>query len=224
MPKKILILSPHADDEILGCGGVIARYSREGHDVHVLILTNASIGAPELYSKKDINLIRAESKKANNLIGTKNLIFEDLPALNLQKYPMYKIANIINKHLEKIKPEIIFIPSVNDIHQDHKIIFNAAKISLRTYKKNNIEKILSYETLSETEWNEHEKVFSPNYFVKLNKSHIDLKIKAFMKYKSQVKKFPHPRSKEAIFYLSKVRGSQVFMNYAEAFKVEKILG
>ena len=74
-----------------------------------LILTNASIGAPELYSKKDINLIRAESKKANKLIGTKNLIFEDLPALNLQKYPMYKIANIINKHLEKIKPEIILL-------------------------------------------------------------------------------------------------------------------
>ena len=68
------------------------------------------------------------------------------------------------------------------------------------------------------------KCLAQNYFVKLNKSHINLKIKAFMKYKSQVKKFPHPRSKEAIFYLSKVRGSQVFMNYAEAFKVEKILG
>ena len=94
---------------------------------------------------------------------------------------------------------------------------------MRFNKKNNIKKILSYEVLSETEWNENEKSFNPNYFVKLDKSDIDKKVKAFLKYKSQVKKFPHPRSKEAIINLSKVRGSQVFMNYAEAFKVEKIL-
>ena len=77
--------------------------------------------------------------------------------------------------------------------------------------------------LSETEWNENEKSFSPNYFIKLNKLDINKKIKAFLKYKSQVKKFPHPRSKEGILNLSKVRGSQVFMKYAEAFKVEKII-
>ena len=90
-------------------------------------------------------------------------------------------------------------------------------------KKNNLKKILSYEVLSETEWNEDEKSFNPNYFVKLSKSDINNKIKAFLKYKTQVKKFPHPRSKEGILNLSRVRGSQVFMEYAEAFKVEKIL-
>ena len=94
---------------------------------------------------------------------------------------------------------------------------------MRTNKKRNIKKILSYEVLSETEWNENEKSFNPNYFLSLNKSDINKKVKAFLKYKSQVKKFPHPRSKEAIVNLSKVRGSQVFMKYAEAFKVEKIL-
>jgi hypothetical protein len=77
--------------------------------------------------------------------------------------------------------------------------------------------------LSETEWNEDEKSFNPNYFIKLNRSDINNKIKAFLKYKSQVKKFPHPRSKEGILNLSKVRGSQVFMKHAEAFKVEKII-
>ena len=90
-------------------------------------------------------------------------------------------------------------------------------------KKSNLQKILSYEVLSETEWNEDEKSFNPNYFVRLDKSDINNKVKAFLKYRSQTKKFPHPRSKEAIVNLSKVRGSQVFMKYAEAFKVEKIL-
>ena len=77
--------------------------------------------------------------------------------------------------------------------------------------------------MSETEWNENEQSFNPNYFVKLSSLDIKNKIKAFQKYKSQVKKFPHPRSKEAILSLSRVRGSQVFMDYAEAFRVEKIL-
>ena len=96
-------------------------------------------------------------------------------------------------------------------------------INSRKDEKSNLKKILSYEVLSETEWNENEKSFNPNYFVMLDKSDIDNKVKAFLKYRSQTKKFPHPRSKEAIVNLSKVRGSQVFMKYAEAFKVEKIL-
>ena len=224
MKKNILILSPHADDEILGCGGFISKFSKKNYDINVLILTNANIGAPEIYSSSKIDKIRKESKIANNYIGTKKLFFENLPALNLINYPIYKISNIINKYIKITNPEIILIPSANDIHDDHKIIFKAAKVSTRPIKKSNLKKILSYEVLSETEWNENEKSFNPNYYVCLDKSDIDKKVKAFLKYKSQVKKFPHPRSKEAIINLSKVRGSQVFMKYAEAFRVEKILG
>ena len=62
MKKKILIISPHADDEILGCGGFISKYSKNNHHINVLILTNANKGAPEIYSSKDIDLIRKESK------------------------------------------------------------------------------------------------------------------------------------------------------------------
>ena len=223
MKKKILILSPHADDEILGCGGFISKYSKKNYHITVLILTNANKGAPEIYSIKEIKKIRDEAKIANNFIGTKKLFFENLPALNLNNYPIYKISNIIDKYITIINPEIVLIPSINDIHNDHKIIFQAAKVSMRSNKQSNLKKILSYEVLSETEWNENEKPFNPNYFVSLEKSDINNKVKAFLKYKSQVKKFPHPRSKESILNLSKVRGSQVFMKYAEAFKVEKIL-
>ena len=223
MKKKVLILSPHADDEILGCGGTRSKFSKLGYNVNVLVITNANKGAPEIYAEKEIKKIRKESKEANSFIGTKKLFFENLPALILNQYPLYKISTIISKYLSNIKPEVVFIPSSNDIHLDHKVIFNAAKVSLRTNKKSNLEKILSYEVLSETEWNENEKSFNPNYFIKLNRSDINNKIKAFLKYKSQVKKFPHPRSKEGILNLSKVRGSQVFMKHAEAFKVEKII-
>lgn len=223
MKKKILILSPHADDEILGCGGFISKFSKKNYQINVLILTNANKGAPEIYSLEEIKTIRNEAKAANHLIGTKKLFFENLPGLNLNSYPLYKITMIIDKYITDINPEIVLIPSINDIHDDHKIIFKAAKVSMRMNKKMNLKKILSYEVLSETEWNEDEKSFNPNYYVSLNKSDIINKVKSFLKYKSQVKKFPHPRSKEAIMNLSRVRGSQVFTEYAEAFKVEKIL-
>ena len=223
MKKKVLILSPHADDEILGCGGYISKYAKQNYQINVLILTNANKGAPEIYSPEDIEKLRKEAEIANNLIGTNRLFFEDLPAINLNNYPIYKITNIIDKYIKDINPEIVLIPSAKDIHDDHKIIFKASKVSMRLNKKTKLKKILSYEVLSETEWNENEESFSPNYFVRLDRSDINKKIKAFLSYKSQVKKFPHPRSKEGIINLSKVRGSQVFMNYAEAFKVEKIL-
>ena len=221
--KKILILAPHADDEILGCGGLITKYSKKNYQISVLILTNAHKGAPEIYSEKKIHQIRNEAIKANNFIGTKKLFFENLPALNLSNYPIYKITNVLNKYLDDIKPEILLIPSSNDIHDDHKIIFKAAKVAARTNKKSKLKKILSYEVLSETEWNENEQAFSPNYYVSLSKADINNKVKAFLKYKTQIKKYPHPRSKEGIINLSKVRGSSVFLNYAEAFKVEKII-
>ena len=223
MKKKILIISPHADDEVLGCGGFISKYSKQNYHINVLILTNANKGVPEIYSPKEIKTIRKEANMANKLIGTKKIFFENLPAVNLNNYPIYKITTVIDKYLNKINPEIVLIPSSNDIHEDHKIVFKAAKVSMRPNRKSNLKKILSYEVLSETEWNEEGKSFNPNYFVHLNKSDINNKVKAFLKYKSQVKKFPHPRSKEGIINLSRVRGSQVFKEYAEAFRVEKIL-
>ena len=223
MKRKILIICPHADDEILGCGGFISKYSKKNYQINVLILTNANKGVPEIYSPEEIRTIRNEANVANKLVGTKKIFFENLPAINLNIYPIYKITNIIDKYIKEVNPEIVLIPSLNDIHDDHKIVFKAAKISMRPNRKSNIKKILSYEVVSETEWNEQGKSFNPNYFVSLKKVDINNKVKAFLKYKSQVKKFPHPRSKEGIINLSRVRGSQVFEEYAEAFKVEKIL-
>ena len=141
MTKRVLILSPHADDEILGCGGFISKFSKNDYHINVLILTNANKGAPEIYSAEKIRAIRDEAKLANNFIGTKRLFFENLPALSLSNYPFYKITNIIDKYIIDINPEIILIPSANDIHEDHKIIFKASKVAMRPNKKRNLRKI-----------------------------------------------------------------------------------
>ena len=107
MKKKILIISPHADDEILGCGGFITKYSKQNYHINVLILTNANKGVPEIYSKEEIKTIRKEANMANKLIGTKKIFFENLPAVNLNNYPIYKITNIIDKYIKEVNPEIV---------------------------------------------------------------------------------------------------------------------
>ena len=144
-------------------------------------MTNANKGAPELYSPEEIKFIRKEAEIANKLIGTKKIYFENLPAVNLNNYPVYRISNVIDKYIKKIKPEIILIPSGNDIHDDHKIVHKAAKVSMRPNKVSNLKKILSYEVLSETEWNEDGKSFNPNYFVHLKKKRYREKNKGFFK-------------------------------------------
>ena len=136
--KKVLIISPHADDEILGCGGFISKYSKKNYLISVLILTNANKGAPEIYHAEEIKKIRKEAKIANKLIGTKKLFFEDLPALNLNNYPLYKITSILDRYINTINPEIVLIPSPNDIHDDHKVIFKASKVSRRVTSYVNI--------------------------------------------------------------------------------------
>jgi LmbE family N-acetylglucosaminyl deacetylase len=222
--KKILILAPHADDEVLGCGGTIHKYSKLGYQVHVSVLTNASVGAQELFSKNLITKIRSEASDANKILNVKNLMFYDLPAPCLDQYPSYKIANLIQKIINKIKPDTIFIPSEKDMHIDHKIINQTAMVALRPVNKHNVKRVFAYETLSETHWGiRFNKTFSPNYFEKLTNQNIRLKQKSFLKYKSQVKKFPHPRSTKGIEVLSNFRGMQIGSDYAEAFEVKMYL-
>jgi len=222
--KKILILAPHADDEILGCGGTIHKYKKLGYQIHIVILTNANIGDEELFSKNLIKKIRKEAYNANKILNIKNLIFYDLPAPRLDQYPIYKIANLIEKIFKQIKPDTVFIPSEKDMHFDHKIINNAAMIAARPINKNNIKRIFAYETLSETHWGVcFNKPFSPNYFEILNEENIKFKKKSFQQYKSQLKKFPHPRSVKGVVTLANFRGMQINSQYAEAFEVKLYL-
>ena len=107
LKKKILIIAPHADDEILGCGGTISKYCKMGIQVYISILTNAYLGAPEVFSKQQIKNIRQESISANKILKVKNLTFNELPAPALDQYPIYKIANLILGTINKIKPDTI---------------------------------------------------------------------------------------------------------------------
>ena len=219
--SKILVVAPHADDEVLGCGATMAKACAKGDEVFVLICTNASVGAPELFSAELIKQIRSEAVTAHRLIGIKETFFLDFPAPALDQYPRYKMSNEISAVIRKVSADTVYIPHRGDCHKDHTIIHECAMVACRPLANCTVKHVYAYETLSETEWGEpiaadffvpvKYKIFSVDEFRK--------KLDAMSCFKSQLYPFPASRSLEAIEALAKYRGCTVSAERAEAFEV-----
>jgi LmbE family N-acetylglucosaminyl deacetylase len=219
--EKVLVIAPHADDEIIGCGASIAKHVLKGDEVNIIIATNASIGAPELFSQEYIEKIREEALMAHKYLGVKNTFFLDFPAPALNAFPEYKISISFSEIIKNIQPTILYIPHPGDIHQDHKAIYRSALVSARPQGDNIIHSIFCYETLSETEWSpSQENFFIPNCYIDVSNA-FNLKLEALSCFKSQLKRYPHPRSLEAIKALSMYRGATINAFHAEAFIIER---
>ena len=212
---NILVIAPHADDEILGCGGTIARRISEGNNVTVLVITK---GIEELFTSEIIENIRMEAKAAHRYLGVQKTIFFDFPAPLLDQTPSYKISIEISKVLQSVQPEVVYIPHRGDIHKDHRMVFESALVAMRPIGQYSVKQIYTYETLSETEWAAPyaDDAFIPNVFVDITQF-IDNKIEAMKHYKSQLKQFPHSRSIEVIQALAKYRGASVGKKAVESF-------
>lgn len=216
---RVLVLAPHADDEVLGCGGTMARHINDGHHVSICVLTNASVGSPELFSAEQIVSIRDEAKQAHKVLGVSDTYFLELPAPQLEQYPQYKIAQAIGKVIKESGAELLYVPHRGDLHMDHGAVYNAALVAARPLAGQTVKKILAYETLSETEWGHPtpDAAFIPTVFSPFEKAEMQAKLTAMACFASQVKPPPHSRSLEAIESLAKLRGATVSHHFAEAF-------
>ena len=200
---KILVLAPHTDDGEFGCGGTIAKYVEQGAEVYYAAFSLAEESVPEPFPK---NILEVEVKAATKVLGiTPNHLL-------LFKYPVRRFAQFRQEILEdlvklnkEIEPDLVFMPSLNDLHQDHTTIANEG---LRAFKRTSI---LCYEM----PWNNI--IFSTQSFVKLNEFHINQKIKALKCYESQMGR-PYA-SEEFIRSLAITRGTQIGVKYAEVFEV-----
>ena len=205
---KVLVVAAHPDDEILGVGGTICKHVTNGSDVYVCIVTKAY--EPQ-WSKGYMETKVEEQKRIDKLLGIKRRFNLDLPTVKLNTLPHGEFNNKITDVIDTIKPDIVYTHFENDLNYDHTLIFRACMVATRPPKR---VKLLCYETLSETEWNN--KAFLPNMWVDISKF-IDKKIEAFKLYKSEVKSYPHPRSEEGIRILAEKRGMEICVKYAEAF-------
>ena len=134
--KRVLIVAPHADDEVLGVGGTIARLASEGHDVFVAILTGHGKDEPHpLWPQATWDVVRAEAARAHEMLGVRETIYEEIPAVLVPDQPIWKINEITASVLERVKPDTLFIPFPLDLHRDHRELAYSCSVAWRPSSK-----------------------------------------------------------------------------------------
>lgn len=212
---NILVIAPHPDDEVLGCGGTIAKHVSQGDNVLVCIVTK---GCEPIFSQESVEKVRNECVKADALLGVKETLFLDFPAAMMEEVPRYKLNDAFVKMVQNIKPDVVYLPHRGDMQLDHKMTVDAAMVALRPKYDHVVRKIYAYETLSETGWDVPN---TTNEFIPTSYNVIDgfieKKIEAMKIFESQIAGFPNARSVESIRALAVYRGTTVGANAAEAF-------
>lgn len=216
----VLVFAPHADDEVLGVGGTIARHVADGENVILAVLTGSGDGDHPIWPKSLWDKIHHECMNSSRILGIEEVIFENLPAACLDSTASWKINQAVENILQKVQPSVVYVPFFHDLHKDHAAIAYGAHVSTRSYLKSasSIRKILAYETLSETHVSPPypTNAFQPNVFINIEAT-IDVKIEAMKAYGSQLQPDGFPRSLATIRALATLRGSNIASPAAEAF-------
>ena len=218
--NKILVIAVHPDDETLGCGGTLLKHKANGDEIHWLIATD--IKESEGYGISTIRKRNKEITKIDELYGFTSVNKLDLSTTKVDTYSMSVLVSKFSSVIDRIKPDIIYLPFKSDVHSDHKYIFDAAYSCTKVFRHPFIKKIYMMETLSETEFSlsTKEDSFVPNVFVDISEF-MDKKIKLMNIYESEIGKHPFPRSERNIRALATYRGATSGCNYAESFMLLK---
>ncbi len=218
--KKVLAVAVHPDDETLGCGGALLKHKNNGDDIYWLIIT--SIDVENGWEKDKVESRRREIDSVSKMYGfcvTHSLNF---PTTRLDTIPMKDLISEISKIIQKVEPDMIYIPNRSDIHTDHQVAFKAIMSCTKVFRNSFIRKILMYECLSETEFSPSLPTdsFIPNVFIDIT-GFLEEKIKIMNQYRSETGAFPFPRSVENIRALATYRGATAGVEAAEAFVLLK---
>ncbi len=217
MSKKILVVTAHADDETLGCGGTLLKHRANGDAVSWIISTAPS------EPKYDSSFISQWNKQIDSVaqaFGMEKVYRIGLPVTKLDTLPESDIINSIGEAIAHAKPDIVYIVHPGDSHADHRIVYSAAIVGLKPFVYGHAIDIYCFETISSTNvaMPLPGPVFEPQHYCDIS-SYMDAKLDILKHYKTEIKEPPHPRSAEAVRALARFRGSSIFVDYAEAFSV-----
>jgi LmbE family N-acetylglucosaminyl deacetylase len=221
---RTLVIAAHPDDEVLGCGATMARISSENGVVQSMFLTNGeSSRFPSLHhasGEQDEKIARRmeSAQSAALILGSLPPKFYSFPDNSLDSVPLLEIAKTIEEVIQEFRPSRIFTHYSGDLNIDHQKVHEATLVACRPQSGNVVEEIICFEIPSSTEWRSPTLGlnFSPNFFVSA-KGFESKKFEALTAYGSEMREFPHPRSKEAISALMTWRGSTSNLHSAEAF-------
>lgn len=219
---KVLVISPHPDDETLGCGGTILKHIKNSDSVVWVIVTSVFVDhgfSPERVESRGI-----EIEKVSKTYGFSNTYQLGFPTTCLSEIGERKIIDSLIDVFKKEEPEIIYLPNRSDAHSDHFMVFKAAMACSKSFRTPSLKRILMYECLSETEFAPalSEKTFVPNYFVDIT-NFFEHKTDIMKIFSSELGCHPFPRSEKNLEALATLRGAQVGVYYAEAFQLLKYI-
>ena len=215
---RVLVVSPHPDDETLGAGGTLLRWKNEGHLLYWLNITG--VDGSTVYSEEFQKNRTEQINRVSQFFGFKKTYLLNLAPASLESCDSGSVIEQISKIFKEIEPEVIILPDYNDVHTDHRCVYDWCFACTKCFRCPSVKKILTMEIVSETEFGSPRAPFIPNCYVDIS-DYLEEKIKAFKIYESEIGKPPFPRSEENIRALATVRGSTAGFRYAEAFKIVK---
>lgn len=225
MKKRHLIITAHPDDEVLGCGGTMARFASEGDDVFCLILGEGVTSRDESRNvglrKNEMEELQDTARRANALLGVKDSFFGTFPDNRFDSVDLLDIIKVVEKHVEMIQPQWVFTHHGNDLNIDHQLTFQAVQTACRPLPGTSVKGLFSFPILSSTEWN-FDSEFRPNYYVDIDKF-LDTKLDAMRIYESELRDWPHPRSLRAIENNVRLHGAHVGKSAVEAFRIVRLI-
>jgi LmbE family N-acetylglucosaminyl deacetylase len=205
--KRALVLAPHTDDGEFGCGGTMARLVEAGCDVRYVAFSIATRSLPDGFAP---DTLAREVREATAELGVPetSLTVHDF---DVRTFPERRqdILELLVSLWEELRPDVVFQPSLHDVHQDHQTV---AQEGLRAFKRTTV---LGYEI----PWNNFD--FSCGAYVALEQRHLERKVAAVQRYASQ----QHRRYANAdyVWNLARVHGTNVNREYAEVFQVYRIV-
>ena len=206
---NILVISAHPDDEVLGMGATIKKLSR----TNKIWLCVVSEGTSSQYSDKKMIRVRSDAcKKSAKILGISKIQFLDYPDMRLDSVPHLEINKQLEKIIKKFKPSIVYSPPSHDLNKDHQKVFESSLVVTRPLVSS-VKSLLCYELPGPVR-----EPFRPTIYENVEKE-FSYKIKGFKMYKSEIMKFPHLRSINAIENLAIYRGTQSGLRKAEAFEL-----
>ena len=225
--ESVLVVAAHPDDEILGCGGTMARLASEGHEVRIAILAE---GMTSRYQQRDqadrkqLNDLHNHAQQAADKVHAKELVLCKLPDNRMDTVPLLEVVKVVEELLERFRPSVIYTHHSGDLNVDHGVVHRAVLTATRPVPGQRTREIYAFEVPSSTEWafQRLEPTFRPSVFVDISAT-LDTKISALACYDTETRAFPHPRSPEALRAIAMRWGSVAGFQAAEAFELIRSL-
>jgi LmbE family N-acetylglucosaminyl deacetylase len=227
MSRSIAVIAAHPDDEILGCGGSIARWIEEGYEVNLLLIADGETSRSSANKKNIGNKLETRNSSAqacSDFLGCKSLTQFAFPDNSTSDVHLLEVIKVIEDFIKDTCPSKVVTHHSGDVNIDHRTIHDAVLAACRPQPGNQIKQLLFFEVPSSSEWNTSASRlnFFPNFYVDISNT-LDKKIQALGFYSEEMRPYPHARSIKAITALAQWRGSTIGVEAAEAFMIGRII-